>query len=467
MSEKQPTIAVIGSGLSGTLAAVNLLRYATRPLRIVMIERSGDFGPGVAYSTTDPQHRLNVPAARMSAFEAAPLHLLTWASRHLERQVDGSEYLPRRVYGDYLRALLADERARSKTAQVELITTEAERVVRAATGVLIELGDGNVLPADAAVLATGSLPSTPLPALPDDPRIITNPWAPGALERIVAAETTVVIGTSLTAVDVALTVSRQAPRGRTIAISRRGVFPRTSLPGLREPAPSPNLPTGWMSLVGVKAFLRAHTGRMISEGYDWRDVIDGIRPCVPAFWRCLTVGDRGRFVEEMARDWDVLCHRIAPDTNIELEWLRQAGRLKFTTARLVAAVAREQDVELILQGEQGQRRIRAGQVICCTGPGTDVNRAEGLIGHALAEGIAVADQLGLGLRAGRCGALVNHTGSARGPVYTLGPPLRGELWETTAVREIRVQAEEVALDLCRGLNVAAPPADEAPAEPSG
>ena len=76
MSERRPTVAIVGAGLSGTLVAVNLLRYATRPLRIVMIERRGDFGPGVAYSTTDPQHRLNVPAARMSAFETAPLHLL-------------------------------------------------------------------------------------------------------------------------------------------------------------------------------------------------------------------------------------------------------------------------------------------------------------------------------------------------------------------------------------------------------
>ncbi len=165
----------------------------------------------------------------------------------------------------------------------------------------------------------------------------------------------------------------------------------------------------------------------------------------------------------IAHDWDVLCHRIAPDTNIELEWLRQAGRLKFTTARLVGAVARERGIEVTIEGEDGRRRISAGQVICCTGSGTDISQAEGLIGHALTEGIAVADQLGLYLQAGRCGALVNQTGSARGPMYTLSPPRRGELWETTAVREIRAQAEDVAFDLCRGLSVAAPPTDEMPA----
>lgn len=468
MSEKQPTIAVIGAGLSGTLLMANLLRYTARPLRIFLIERSGDFGPGVAYSTTDPQHRLNVPAARMSAFERAPLHLLTWASQHLGRTVEGSEYLPRRLYGEYLRALLKDECARAKAARVELLKTEAERIVRAGDGVLVELAGGEVLAADAAVLATGNLPPSPLPELPEDPRIVPNPWAPGALESLRPAKTTVIVGTALTAVDVALTVSRCSPKGHTIAISRSGRTPHTSLPGLREPAPPPNLPNRKMPLVAVDNFLRSHTRRMMSEGYDWREVVDGIRPCVPAFWACISIADRRRFVTEMAREWDTLRHRIAPDSKIELEWLRQEGRLKFMAARIAEAAPNEDCISLTLERSDGARqRIQAEQVICCTGVGADVNRVGGLIGRAIEDGIALPDPLGLGLRAGSCGALVDQTGSARGPIYTLGPPLRGELWETTAAREIRIQAEEVALDLCRGLNVAPPPADEMPTQPTG
>lgn len=468
MSEGQPTVAVIGGGLSGTLVTANLLRYAARSLRIVLIERSGDFGPGVAYSTTDPRHRLNVPAARMSAFERAPLHLLTWASKQLGRTVEGEEYLPRRLYGDYLRALLAEECSRSTAAQVEMLTTEAERIVRTGAGVLIELADGEALAADAAVLATGNLPPTPLPELPsDDPRVVTNPWAPGALEGLAQTGTTVIVGTSLTAVDVALTVARRAPRTRMVAISRRGLPPHTNLPGLHEPAPAPNLPNGRMPLVSVRSFLRSHAHRMMSEGYDWRDVIDGIRPGVPTFWRCLSIADRRRFLATMARDWDFARHRIAPDSNIDLEWLRQAGRLRFEAARIGHATARHDCIELTLEGSQGTRQqIRAAQVICCTGVGADVNRADGLIGRAIEDGVAVADPLGLGLRAGRCGALIDDSGSPRGPIYTLGPPLRGELWETTAAREIRIQAEEVALDLCHGLGVAPPPTDKVPIQPA-
>jgi uncharacterized NAD(P)/FAD-binding protein YdhS len=471
MNERMPTIAVIGAGLSGTLVTANLLRYAARPLRIVVIERSGDFGPGVAYSTTDPQHRLNVPAGRMSAFERAPLHLLTWASQKLDRPVGREEYLPRRVYGEYLRALLKDECSRATSGRVEFLTTEARRIVRTGAGILgleIELGDGEVLIADAAVLATGNLPPIPPAELPEDPRIITDPWAPGALEGLATHGDTMIIGSSLTAVDVALTVARQAPMGRTIAISRSGLVPHSSLPGWHEPSPPPKLPTGSLPLVAVRGFLESYARRMMSEGYGWREVIDGFRPAVPVFWRSLSIHDRRRFVTEMAREWDIRRHRIAPDSKIDLEWLRQADRLKFLAARIADASPGEDHIDVTLErSEGGSRQIRVSQIICCTGVGSNVHRAGGLIGHALKSGLAVADHLGLGLRAARCGALIDRSGSARGPIYTLGPPLRGELWETTAVQEIRIQAEEVALDLCHGLGVSPPPVDDRPIYPLG
>jgi uncharacterized NAD(P)/FAD-binding protein YdhS len=471
MSPREPTVAVIGGGLSGTLVTANLLRYAARPLRIVLIERSGDFGPGVAYSTTDPQHRLNVPAGRMSAFERAPLHLVTWASLKLGRHVGAEEYLPRRVYGEYLRALLEDECSRSGAAQVEFRTATAERIVRTGEetlGVLIELGDGDALIADAAVIATGNLPSAPLAELPEDPRIITDPWASGALEGLADDGTTLIVGSSLSGVDIALSVARQAPRGRTIAISRSGLVPHTSLPGIHEPAPSPNRPSAEMSLEAIKGFLTSWSRRMMSEGYGWREVVDGIRPCVPAFWRSLSVAGRRRFISDMAREWNTRRHRIAPESKVELEWLREADRLEFLAARISEARAAKDAVAVTLElSEGGSREVRAAQVICATGVGSDVRSAGGLIGRALEDGVAVADPLGLGLRAGRCGALVDRTGSARGPIYTLGPLLRGELWETTAAGEIRVQAEEVALDLCHGLGVSPPPVDEIPLDPIG
>ena len=52
--------------------------------------------------------------------------------------------------------------------------------------------------------------------------------------------------------------------------------------------------------------------------------------------------------------------------------------------------------------------------------------------------------LGLGLDATREGALIGPEGRPSSVLSTLGPPLRGVLWETTAVPEIREQARRLA-----------------------
>ena len=65
-------IAIIGGGASGTLAAIQCLRRAASPLRIVLFEPGGRPGRGVAYSTERPEHLLNVPSGRMSAFADRP-----------------------------------------------------------------------------------------------------------------------------------------------------------------------------------------------------------------------------------------------------------------------------------------------------------------------------------------------------------------------------------------------------------
>ncbi len=54
-------IAIIVAGLSGTLVAANLLRLASGPLRVVLIDRRLQPGRGVADRTLFPDHLLNVP----------------------------------------------------------------------------------------------------------------------------------------------------------------------------------------------------------------------------------------------------------------------------------------------------------------------------------------------------------------------------------------------------------------------
>jgi uncharacterized NAD(P)/FAD-binding protein YdhS len=84
------TIAVVGAGFSGTLLALWLQSLSPARTRIFLIERSGRPGTGLAYSSDNPNHLLNVPAGRMSAFPDLPLNFLGWLKQQHPTRLCGA-----------------------------------------------------------------------------------------------------------------------------------------------------------------------------------------------------------------------------------------------------------------------------------------------------------------------------------------------------------------------------------------
>ena len=70
-SDRVVPVAIVGGGFSGTILAAQLAR---RGISSVLIDGSGRAGQGVAYSTTEPAHLLNVRAEGMSAWADDPEH---------------------------------------------------------------------------------------------------------------------------------------------------------------------------------------------------------------------------------------------------------------------------------------------------------------------------------------------------------------------------------------------------------
>ena len=61
-----------------------------------------------------------------------------------------------------------------------------------------------------------------------------------------------------------------------------------------------------------------------------------------------------------------------------------------------------------------------------------------------ATGMARPDPIGLGIDAAPDGRVLSRAGVASDVLFTLGPPLRGLWYETTAIPEIREQAAALA-----------------------
>jgi uncharacterized NAD(P)/FAD-binding protein YdhS len=87
-----PVIAIVGGGASGTLLAAQLLRAGAA--RVVLIERAGRLGRGVAYGTGFAGHLLNVPAASMSALPDDPDHLLRFLREHHDPATAPTTFVP-------------------------------------------------------------------------------------------------------------------------------------------------------------------------------------------------------------------------------------------------------------------------------------------------------------------------------------------------------------------------------------
>jgi uncharacterized NAD(P)/FAD-binding protein YdhS len=440
-------VAIVGGGAGGTLAAIQLLRKAPGPWRIALVERGGALARGLAYGPAEPCHLLNVPACGMSALAGEPDDFVHWSG------AAPGDFVPRSVYGSYLEATLTRAHGTAAPGVVlQLVCGEAVATDVDDAGVRVELRDGREIRARAAVLALGNFPSADL-AVPDgglygSALYRRSPWERGALDGIPPGATVLLLGSGLTMVDAALSLQRRGHRGPIHALSRHGVLPHVHADVDKGPL-QPRI--GASGVLGLLRALRSETQR---QG-EWRAVFVALRPVTQRIWSRLSHADRVRFLRHLRTFWDVHRHRMAPDVGSAISRLRARGRLRVHAGRVQSFAIRGDSAVAVFR-PRGQRRsdeISAARVVNCTGPASCLSDMHHpLLVSILSRGLAVPDALGMGLSTDADGALL---GAARGRLFTLGALRRGELWETTAIPELRVQACAVAERLVDDLAVPA------------
>jgi uncharacterized NAD(P)/FAD-binding protein YdhS len=95
----------------------------------------------------------------------------------------------------------------------------------------------------------------------------------------------------------------------------------------------------------------------------------------------------------------------------------------------------------------------AGRVINCTGPQTDVRRlGDPLLNSLLEGGHITPDPLDLGVRCDATGHPIGSNDSVDPSLIIVGSLLKGDRWESTAVPELRKQAQAAAEKLSTGNN---------------
>lgn len=445
-------VAIIGGGAAGaTLLSELLERPVSQPLHLDWYTGGGTPGRGVAYGTRSERHLLNVRAASMGMFANRPSGFLEYMQQR-NPDISGTDFLPRCWYGQYLEAETASalSRAKSNGHDVRVVPYEVDAMVPENDGVTLFQGETTTR-VDAAVLALGTLPPRPLPQVDDaaltSGRYITQPWSLLAdAKPDTQAHHVAIIGLGLTAVDVIVELAALWPNARFTAISRHGLLPEThqasaSLPyedseelieAMRE---APDILT-WMHLLRDAI---AHTD-------DWRRVIDSLRPHTQKLWAALPHADRARFLRHARWAWERSRHRLPPQVAQAIHALEKAGRLQRVTGRLHSVTSSERGLQLqyVSRGEPQEHTLEADLIVQSVGLDNDVRRTQHtLLQQLVTNGHIRSDPFGLGIEAEPDGR-VRHNGHAWPRLFAIGSMLRGTLWESTAMPEIRQQARQLA-----------------------
>ncbi len=440
MTEPTKRIAIVGGGFSGAMLAA---RLAEAGLASILINATDDFGLGVAYSTAFEGHLLNVRSGRMTAVAGRPGDFTDWLERHRPELADPDDFAPRKIYGDYVRDRLAGVEAR--------FPNRITRVAATAGAVEpdgVRLSDGRFVAADAVVLATGN----PAPATASTggkttgDRIIPDPWAPGALDRIGTGDDVLIVGTGLTMVDVIQSLIGRGWKGRATALSRRGLLPRAHV--LRPDKPADLPPEALTGPVSARLSAARRTACAVDCASGWRGVMEAYRPITADLWKAASPAQRARLVRHLRPWWDVHRHRIAPRIEETLVALRKARRLAIHAGRLGTV---ETDADSVWAGWTPRNGgspppLTAAWLIDCTGPAHSA-RTDPLTAPLIASGRARLDPLGLGLDLDDTGRTLHADGTPDPALFVLGPPARAAFWETIAVPDIRKRIEDVVAAL--------------------
>jgi uncharacterized NAD(P)/FAD-binding protein YdhS len=416
-------VLVVGGGAAGVVTAATLLREpGAAPVEVTIVERGPAVGPGLAYGTSEALHLLNNYAGRMSAFEDDPGHLVRWCQERGEL-VGSDSFLPRRLYGDYLLGLL--DGLDPSAGRVTRVRGEVVGIDDSGTDYSATLASGAHLCADVVVLALGNPPPRDLPEVRATARRYAgDPWAPDLTDRVGPGGRVLLVGTGLTAVDVAAQLADAHPDIEIVAVSRHGLLPLRHLE--RAPVASTrSAPTG-RTLPEVVASVRS---AIAAADGDWRAVVETVRAAANALWLALPYAEQERFLQHTARHWEIARHRMAPAVADLVEGLLLDGRLR---------LGHPDDVDV----------SSFDLVVNCTGPAPAASGGwNPLVDGLAARGLLRPGPHGLGLDVSPDGHLLDETGVAARTLHVVSAARRGVEWEVAAVPDLRRQAAAVAASM--------------------
>lgn len=474
-------INIIGAGFAGSAVAMQLIQQAETALQIRLFERTAHEQTGIAYADQGLDLLLNVPAGRMSLWPDQPNHFVHWLAQQSEfsgltLQQLANLFLPRRCYGRYLQQQWQQclQLAKSKGIRLQSIQADIRQLqiqqgkpliagqpldtAQPADGVaalkhwhadVLVLACGNEQPAAPAMLPTEVL---------QHPAYRANPWQQQSYQGLSAESQVLILGNGLSMVDAVMALRQAGVRQPILSLSPHGfaMLAHPAVASTNSQQQPPISPPAAASSPRQLLHWFSQQRRCAAAKPDLHQLLEALRPHSQRYWRQFNDWQKRQFLRHLRHRFAVLRHKLPPQLMATLGELQQQGCLQVRAGQLqtVESCGKQLLLHWRDRSDGTTQPLRVDALINCTGPATDYRRLPGhLLQQAIAAGVLAAGPLGQGLalaepddgkRVATTLQLADAKGQTQAEMYALGPVLRGSLWETTAVHEIRQQAVLIA-----------------------
>ncbi len=384
-------IAIIGFGASGVASFLNLVKFFdnSKTQLIIDIFDSNSFsGKGIAYSTRNFNHLLNVEAAKMSLDANSPNDFLDWLKEN-NYSYQASDFAPRLLYGLYLEDTIAKtcKLAESKGIKYNFIHQKITKIDKFNQHFYF-----NNQIYKHCILATGV-------ELKNSEK---NFWNDN-LEKYLSDSEIHIAGTGLTAFDAIISLIDRNYQGQIFAYSRSGLITqeRTNY-NLPSKAPISIEDTNLKLSQIYRKFVQA-----CKESDNWESVVDSVRLMTQEFWLKLDSEKKKRFMRHCIKQWTIHRHRCPSKQFEKILDLTQQNQLFF------------------VKGKIPQKKF-----INCTG--FDFSFNSELFQNMAENSLINYDELKMGI--------VSNNKN----LHIIGSPNFGRILETTAIPDISKQAFQTA-----------------------
>lgn len=478
---------------------------ASLPLRVTLFEPQAEPGPGGAYQSDLPSNLLNIPAGNMSARADQRMDFVDWLREQDPAWLRGagveavapSDFLPRPLFGAYMRAVHARCRQLAPSLGVTLLHVQSrvQRVSPLPDGaVCVSPDEGPPWHARYAVLCNGNLPSQAFPHLEGAPGYFNSPYPVAELASTIARDDAVcVVGTSLSAVDAIAALQQSGHRGPILCVSRNG-----RLPSVRSPHNQPPAALRHLSRDGALQLAARHAGTLSVEviaqalkdevramggpldaddvlGLDadaqtaleeeirrssqaarpWQAVAAATNAAVDQIWHLMPTAERRVFQSQWRSLWMARRATFPIRNALKLQALFQSGQLQvragYVDSRYDPA---DQQFQTRLRGADGLVTRASRHLVNATSFSVDAAATrDPLVATLLQDGHAQADPFGGLALDYESGCLKDARNAVLTQISVLGSLAGGTYFWTTSMdvnaRLARDQAQRLAIALAR------------------